>query len=131
MRTVTHVKHLALVALMLLVACGGNDRGPAVDETELAAVGELDCADASVADGTKWAERPTFPPWIPGLPSAERAIRSALEPYRELYGGEVVLFVEDRGSLVVEQRERVTVIVFEARQGHWVVATVISCEPII
>ncbi|MEE9178853.1 MAG: hypothetical protein V3U46_10535 [Acidimicrobiia bacterium] len=126
------MKHLALVALMLLVACGGNDRGPAADEAELVAVGELDCADGSVADGTKWAQLgPTLPPWNPGLPSAEQAIRSALEPYRELYGGEVVLFVKDRGSLVVEQRERVIVIVFEARPGQWVVTTLISCEPII
>lgn len=114
---------LALVVVTLLAACGGHEDGPSVGEKDPAVVGELGCSEPV------WMERPSFPAAVQGSPTAEEAIRSALDPWMDRYGGEVVLFVEDRGSLVVEQNELVVVTVFEAPAGGWLVATLVSCEP--
>ncbi len=115
---------LALVVLTALAACGGNEGGPVVGEEEPAVAGDLNCPNGPV-----WMERPSFPPAAQGSPSAGEAIRSALQPWIDRYGGEIVLFLEDRGSLVVAQAELVTVTVYEAPTGGWLVSTIVSCEP--
>ncbi len=114
-----------MVLLVLLAACGDNETGPAADEEGPVAVGELGCPD-----GPFYGEfgSPNYRPEYPGLPSAEEAIRLALEPWMNRFGGEIVLFVADRGSLVVDQRELVTVTVYEVVSGEWVVSKLVSCR---
>ena len=115
---------MLLVLSVLLAGCGDNQQVPAADEPPPAADGALDCLGGfGAGEGSD--------PAAPGFPSAEAAIRSILEPYRERDGGEIVLVVEDRGSLVVEQREVATVLVFLVSEGEWAVARFAACEPFI
>ncbi len=71
--------------------CGEPETGPAAID------GGLDCASES-----RWNIELTLDPTIPGLPKAAEAIRSALEPYVDRHGGEIVLIGDSTGSLVVE-----------------------------
>lgn len=97
--------------------CGEPGTGP------LAIDGELDCANES-----RWSIQATLDLAIPGLPSANDALRSALEPYVRRHGGEIVLIRNDIGSLVVQQREQVIALASEVPAGGWAVATLAGCD---
>jgi hypothetical protein len=96
--------------------CGEPETGPAPID------GELDCADE-----TSWVIQGGFDPSVPGLPTAEEALRSILEPYAERHGGDIVLVEATIGSLVVEQREQVVARASEVPAGGWSVDTVVGC----
>ena len=97
--------------------CGEPETGPAAID------GGLDCAN-----DTYWNIQGTRDPTIPGLPGAEEALGSALEPYEERHGGEIVLIGDSTGSLVVEQREQVITYATEVPAGGWAVATLAGCD---
>ena len=97
--------------------CGELETGPAPID------GELDCATE-----IEWSMIATLDPTIPGLPSAEEALRSALEPYAQRNGGEIVVIDDSTGSLVVEQREQVVVGSSEVPAGGWAVSSWAGCE---
>ncbi len=97
--------------------CGEPMTGPAAID------GEPDCANES-----RWSIQATLEPTIPGLPSADEALRSALEPYAQRHGGEIVLIQDEIGSLVVQQREQVIALASEVPAGGWAVATLAGCD---
>ena len=97
--------------------CGEPIAGPAATD------GELDCADES-----RWSIQATLDLTIPGLPSADEALRSALEPYAQRHGGEIVLIRDEIASLVVQQREQVIALASEVPAGGWAVATLAGCD---
>ncbi|MFV2000733.1 MAG: hypothetical protein ACC654_10265, partial [Acidimicrobiia bacterium] len=68
--------------------CGEPESGPAGID------GELDCATDS-----SWVMQGSIDPTIPGLPSAEEAVRSSLDWYAERYGGDIVVVSDGVGSL--------------------------------
>jgi len=67
-------------------------------------------------------------PSIPGEPTPKEALRLALEPSQERYGGEIVFVDEDTASLVVQQREQVTANAVEVPAGGWAVSSVEGCQ---
>ena len=85
--------------------------------------GELDCANEN-----EWSIQATLDLTIPGLASADEALQSALEPYAQRHGGEIVLIEDEIGSLVVQQREQVTALARGVPAGGWAVATLSGCD---
>ena len=70
--------------------CGPPRTGPPLD-------GNLDCANES-----GWGQQGLINPTIPGLPTPGEALQSALDPFLERHGGEIVEVREGVASLVVE-----------------------------
>jgi len=97
--------------------CGAPQAGPAPID------GEIDCAN-----GSSWFQQATFDPTIAGLASAKEALRQALRPYEEEYGGAITILDETVGSLVVDHREHVVAIATEVPAGGWAVGTVTGCN---
>jgi len=118
---------LGLAVAVLAAACGGSGEQTGVLDTPGASAvtgdGQLDCATE-----IEWSMIATLDPTIPGLPSAEEALRSALEPYAQRNGGAIVLIGDNTGSLVVEQREQVVVQSSEVPAGGWAVSSWTGCE---
>jgi hypothetical protein len=99
-----------------VTTCGDPETGPAPID------GVLDCAD-----DRQWIEQAGIDGSIPGLSSADAALREVLEPYQERLGGEITTVDESTGSLVVEQREQIVATAIEVPAGGWVVSTTTWC----
>jgi hypothetical protein len=85
--------------------------------------GQLDCTTDVTWIGSAEPDQDTV-----GSDTPEQAIQTALKPYRDHHGGEVVFVSDTQGSLVVDGVEAVIVHASRSPAGGWVVNTSTGCE---
>ncbi len=97
--------------------CGPPVTGPANPDRS------LDCAN-----DFSWGESVSIDPTVPGLPTSDAALRSALGPFLDQHGGQYVVVGEGVASLVLEDREQVVAIATEVDAGGWAVLQISGCQ---